>query len=124
MWLHLKLYAEGGENALHAHAREDHAFIVLDGQATFHDKDGKAFTVNKYEGVMLPRGTLYYFQSSGKTNLVMLRVGAGSNPFIRGAQGERVGPDGLPLPGDSKANNPKNMGAAVPIPGKFFGADS
>ncbi len=30
----VKVYAEGGENALHAHMEEDHAFILLEGEAT------------------------------------------------------------------------------------------
>jgi hypothetical protein len=30
----IKYYYEGGENSLHAHPSEDHAFIVLDGEAT------------------------------------------------------------------------------------------
>jgi hypothetical protein len=29
LWLHLKAYATGGENGLHSHADEDHAFIML-----------------------------------------------------------------------------------------------
>ncbi len=31
----VKVYAEGGENVLHAHFDEDHSFIILQGQATF-----------------------------------------------------------------------------------------
>ena len=33
---HIKVYAEGGENAMHAHTQEDHLFVVLGGEATFH----------------------------------------------------------------------------------------
>ncbi len=33
----VKVYAEGGENGLHAHFDEDHSFIILQGQATFYD---------------------------------------------------------------------------------------
>ena len=123
MWMHLKVYAEGGENAVHSHPKEDHAFIVMDGQATFYDHAGNETEVTKYQGVLLPRGVLYRFQSSGDTNLVMLRIGAGSNPFLH-AQDSRLGPDGLPLPGDAKANDPSGMGGPVPIPGKFFGFGS
>ena len=32
----IKCYAEGGENEFHAHAREDHTFIVLQGRARFY----------------------------------------------------------------------------------------
>src|SRR5688572_28142077 len=63
--LRVKVYAEGGENGLHAHYDEDHAFVVLQGQATFRDENDTARVVNKYEGIMLPKGALYYFQSTG-----------------------------------------------------------
>jgi len=29
MWIHTKINAEGGENEIHKHLNEDHAFIVL-----------------------------------------------------------------------------------------------
>ena len=74
----VKVYASGGENAMHMHANEDHSFIVLQGQATFRiNSDDNIKVVNKNEGVMLPRGVLYWFQSSAAENLVMLRVGGG-----------------------------------------------
>lgn len=38
----IKYYNEGGENALHTHPTEDHVFIVLDGEATFYDKEERA----------------------------------------------------------------------------------
>src|SRR5438093_9857244 len=75
--LRVKVYAEGGENGLHAHHDEDHAFVILQGQATFHDETEKTTVVNKNEGILLPRGSFYYFQSTGYENLVLLRVGAG-----------------------------------------------
>ena len=28
LWLHSKVYSRGGENALHAHLQEDHAFFA------------------------------------------------------------------------------------------------
>ena len=40
LWAHVKVYAEGGENGVHAHADEDHLFLVLDGEATFVDAEG------------------------------------------------------------------------------------
>lgn len=126
----VKVYASGGENAMHMHANEDHSFIVLQGQATFRiNSDDNIKVVNKNEGVMLPRGVLYWFQSSAAENLVMLRVGASeewvkherSNPYrgdFDGTDG-RLGSDGLPLPGDSIGN--KQVDPIV-MPGKFFGA--
>jgi mannose-6-phosphate isomerase-like protein (cupin superfamily) len=111
--LRIKVYAEGGENGLHTHLDEDHAFVVLQGQATFHDQDDNTTIVNKYEGIMLPRGAYYWFQSTGDENLVLLRTGAGREP-----EGEfRVGTNGRPL---TREENKHIDG--TPIPGRFFGA--
>ena len=73
----IKVYASSGENRMHAHVHEDHSFIVLEGEATFHfDGTDNARVLKPYEGVMLPKGTFYRFESTGDRNLVMLRVGA------------------------------------------------
>jgi mannose-6-phosphate isomerase-like protein (cupin superfamily) len=73
----IKVYASGGENRMHAHVHEDHSFIVLEGEASFHlDDEDNVHVLKPYEGVMLPKGTYYRFESSGDTNLIMLRVGA------------------------------------------------
>src|SRR5947208_13661355 len=71
--LRVKVYAEGGENGLHTHNDEDHSFVVLQGQATFHDENDTPTVVNKHEGIMIPRGAFYYFQSTGDETLVLLR---------------------------------------------------
>ena len=56
----IKVYASGGENRLHAHVHEDHSFIVLEGEATFHfDGEDNVRLLKPYEGVMLPKGTYY-----------------------------------------------------------------
>jgi mannose-6-phosphate isomerase-like protein (cupin superfamily) len=77
LWVNLKVYASGGENALHAHGGEDHAFIVLQGKANFTFGDGRTSVVGQYEGVMIPKNVLYKFEADQKENLVMLRVGGG-----------------------------------------------
>lgn len=77
LWVNLKVYASGGENALHSHGGEDHAFIILQGKATFTFGDGRTQTVGKYEGVMLPKNAKYKFEADEAENLVMLRVGGG-----------------------------------------------
>jgi mannose-6-phosphate isomerase-like protein (cupin superfamily) len=77
LWVNLKVYASGGENALHSHGGEDHAFVVLQGKATFAFGDGSTSVVGKYEGVMIPKNGLYKFEADQAENLVMLRVGGG-----------------------------------------------
>ena len=114
MKITVKVYASGGENALHKHLYEDHSFIVLQGEATFHIGEEDAVKVlTKYEGVMLPRGVLYWFQSSAPENLVMLRVGAAEK---WGGDG-RAFPDGRPFAGNSPENKQTEV---IPLPGQFF----
>ena len=111
--IRIKCYAEGGENVLHAHLKEDHSFIILQGQARFYDGDGSSKVLGRNEGILLPRGAKYYFQSCGDEPLVLLRV---SNKGPVNAD-SRVAPDGSPLPGDSAANKHED---GVVIPGKFY----
>ena len=101
MTLILKSYAEGGENEIHAHPHEDHMFVVLQGQASFHGPRGELKLVGPYGGVILPAGAFYRFVSSGDEPLVMLRVGcAGAGSNIT----DRIGFDGKPLDANSTAN--------------------
>jgi len=112
--LRVKVYAAGGENAMHMHPYEDHAFIVLQGEATFHiNTDDNIRVVHKNEGVMLPRRVGYWFQSSAPENLVMIRVGAAEKWPDDG----RAFMDGRPFAGNSVENKEVEV---IPIPGKFF----
>jgi len=113
--LTVKVYAEGGENGMHCHTTEDHTFIVVEGQATFRvDTDDNVKVVNKWEGIMLPKGVYYRFESTGNQNLVLIRAGA--NP--PGLKNERLAPDGGPLPSDSKENGRVER---IEAPGNGFG---
>jgi mannose-6-phosphate isomerase-like protein (cupin superfamily) len=77
LWVNIKVYASGGENALHSHGGEDHSFIVLQGKATFTFGDGRTSVVGQHEGVMIPKNVLYKFEADESENLVLLRVGGG-----------------------------------------------
>ena len=77
LWVSVKVYASGGENALHSHGGEDHSFIVLQGKATFSFGDGRSQVVRIHEGVMIPKGVEYKFEADQAENLVLLRVGGG-----------------------------------------------
>jgi mannose-6-phosphate isomerase-like protein (cupin superfamily) len=76
LWLKIKVYAEGGENKIHAHPNQDHSFIVLHGRAKFFDRDGDSRELGPNEGIMLPAGRHYKFGSVGDEPLVVLRAGA------------------------------------------------
>ena len=117
LWIHTKMNAEGGENALHSHLDEDHAFIVLEGEVTFYDETGGETVLGAHEGIMLPKGVFYRYLNTGPGNLMIIRVGSGSRPKQEDSD-SRLGPDGKPLPAFSEANHHIK---AVPIPGKFFG---
>lgn len=76
MWVVLKTYANDGENELHAHPNEDHVFLVLQGEADFYGPNKETRRVHKNDGVLLPRGTFYWFKSVGDEPLIMARIGA------------------------------------------------
>src|SRR3974377_567419 len=87
----IKVYAEGGENTAHTHTEEDHLFLVLHGEATFHiNQPEEVVVVNQHEGVLVPKGAYYWFQSSGNENLVLFRVGNRPNGYVR-SDDDRVG---------------------------------
>jgi mannose-6-phosphate isomerase-like protein (cupin superfamily) len=77
LWAAVKVYASGGENALHAHAGEDHLFVIMQGKATFTFGDGRTQVVRQHDGVMIPKNVTYKFEADEAENLVMLRVGGG-----------------------------------------------
>jgi mannose-6-phosphate isomerase-like protein (cupin superfamily) len=113
MTIRIKCYSQGGENALHAHPAEDHAFIVLDGAARFVGKEGEIGVLEKNQGIMLPRGVYYRFESCGETPLVLLRVGAAKErPKV-----SRIKTDGQPIPGNSAENKHEE---GVPIEGRYY----
>ncbi len=115
--LAVKIYAAGGENKMHMHPEEDHSFIVLQGQATFHvGTDDNIKIVNANEGVMLPAGTCYWFLSSMPENLVMIRIGAAKSP----PQVWRAFPDGRPFDTDAIMTRKTKTPAKV-APGQFYG---
>jgi mannose-6-phosphate isomerase-like protein (cupin superfamily) len=113
---HIKVYAAGGENAIHTHSQEDHMFVILAGEATFRLGEREAIRVlRKHDGIMIPSGSYYWFLSSGDENLVLLRVGAkreGWNNFD-----DRIDLDGKPFSGDSVENKELPV---IPLPGQFF----
>lgn len=116
LWIHTKINAEGGENGLHCHTQEDHAFIVLEGEGTFFDEEGNETIVKPFQGIMIPKGAYYRYLNTGKGNLMVVRVGGGTKTD---AVASRIDPDGKPLHTNSEEN--KHI-EGVPIPGKFFGA--
>jgi mannose-6-phosphate isomerase-like protein (cupin superfamily) len=117
LWIHTKINAEGGENEIHTHLDEDHAFVVLEGEMSVFDEKGNEMKVRQYQGVMIPSGAYYRYLNTGSGNLVVLRIGAGINSQPQGGEEMRVRPDGRPLPSGSIEN--KTL-PPIEEPGKFF----
>ena len=116
MWIHTKINAEGGENEIHKHLDEDHAFIVLEGQMSVFDENGGEIEVKQYQGVMIPKGAYYRYLNTGEGNLVVIRVGAGVKGQQQGGQEMRLGADGKPL----VSGTPENRNLPPIETGAFF----
>ena len=106
MWIHTKVNAEGGENEIHKHVDEDHAFIVLEGQMSVFDENGGEIEVKQHQGVMIPKGAYYRY----------LNTGAGVKGQQQGGQEMRVGADGKPL----VSGTPQNRNLPPIEAGSFF----
>jgi len=88
----VQVVAKGGETNLHAHSAADEIWYVLDGQATFYGEGDKVIaTLDKNEGLLIPHGEPYWFESSQPENLVIFRFGArvGDEPDKRIDYAER-----------------------------------
>jgi mannose-6-phosphate isomerase-like protein (cupin superfamily) len=116
MRIHTKINAEGGENEIHTHLNEDHAFIVLEGQMSVFDENGGEIEVNQYQGVMIPKGAYYRYLNTGEGNLVVIRVGAGVKNQQPEGQPARLGTDGNPL----VSGTPENRNLPPIEDGTFF----
>jgi mannose-6-phosphate isomerase-like protein (cupin superfamily) len=97
LWSHTKINAEGGENEIHQHLDEDHAFIVLEGQMSVFDEKGNELEIRQHQGIMIPKGAYYRYLNTGEGNLVVIRVGAGLKGQQQGGKEMRLGANGKPL---------------------------
>jgi len=73
----VQVVTEGGETNLHAHAGSDATWLVIAGQATFYGEGDKVVAkLDKNDMLLIPRGTPYWFESSSKEPLVIIRFSA------------------------------------------------
>ena len=115
MWATLKVYASGGENGLHAHPNEDHMFVILQGTARFFGPNDETVDLGRYQGIMLPAGSYYKFQSTSEEPLVLMRVGCQAGTQDPAG---RLNISGEPMPGDSAENRRVPV---IPRPNAYFG---
>jgi mannose-6-phosphate isomerase-like protein (cupin superfamily) len=77
----------GGETNLHAHPGTDGIWFVLEGGARFYDDvESVACELHKHEGVLIPHGVKYWFESMGDEKLEIMHI-TGKVP---GAKQERL----------------------------------
>ncbi len=80
----IQVITEGGENNLHAHTGADGIWIVLSGRAKFYeDEDVLTAELEKHEGILIPHGVKYWFESSGEEPLEILHI-VGRVPNVKG----------------------------------------
>ena len=83
----VQVVREGGENNLHSHRGMDGFWMVLSGRVRFYGpKDVLIGDFGKYEGILIPRGEQYWFESASDEELEILQMAG----FEMGIKVERV----------------------------------
>ena len=78
---------EGGDNNLHSHTGMDGFWMVLKGRARYYGPGDEVLgEFGVHEGIVMPRGAQYWFESIGDETLELLQVVA----FDRDVKNERV----------------------------------
>jgi mannose-6-phosphate isomerase-like protein (cupin superfamily) len=114
----VQVIAGGGETNLHAHTAEDAVWLVLSGRARFYTtNDELVGDLGPFEGLTIPRGAPYWFESGSDENLVILRFAAKSlkDPDDRINYTERK----FSVDGQQPADRPTKARE-----GEFFGAQA
>jgi mannose-6-phosphate isomerase-like protein (cupin superfamily) len=73
----VQVVRSGGETNLHSHGKLDGFWFVLRGSARFYTTDDEVLAqLGPEEGVLIPRGFPYWFESVGEEALELLQVEA------------------------------------------------
>ncbi len=71
----VQVFEKGVHNNLHVHLTEDGYWIVLGGRARFYGEgDTIIAELGKYQGLLIPAGTKYWFEGISDEPLEILRV--------------------------------------------------
>jgi mannose-6-phosphate isomerase-like protein (cupin superfamily) len=77
MKVQVQMVKSGGENNLHTHTGEDAFWYVISGAVKFYGEGDKLVgEYQKGEGILVPRGYKYWFESASSEPLEILRVTA------------------------------------------------
>lgn len=78
----MQVITKGGETNLHSHAHLDGFWYVMRGRGRFYsDETTLACELGVNEGVLIPRGTKYWFESVGEEPLELLQIECSDAPF-------------------------------------------
>jgi mannose-6-phosphate isomerase-like protein (cupin superfamily) len=71
----VQVVREGGENNLHSHTGNDGFWMVLAGRVRFYGEgDALLAELGRHEGIAIPRGFKYWFESASPEPLELLHV--------------------------------------------------
>ncbi len=71
----IQVTQRGGETNLHSHAHLDGFWFVLNGRVRFYSDETTVYAeLGKHEGICVPRGQKYWFESVGEETLELLQV--------------------------------------------------
>ena len=85
--LSVQAVQNGGETNLHAHPGTDGIWFVLAGRARFYDDvEHLACELGPQEGVLIPHGVRYWFESAGDEKLEIMHI----TGQVHGAKQERL----------------------------------
>jgi mannose-6-phosphate isomerase-like protein (cupin superfamily) len=77
MKVQVQVVKDGGENNLHTHTGDDAFWYVIRGAVKFYGEGDKLVgEYQKGEGILIPRGYKYWFESAAPEPLEILRVTA------------------------------------------------
>jgi len=77
MKVQVQVVKNGGENNLHTHTGEDAFWYVISGAVKFYGEGDQVIgEYKKGEGILVPRGFKYWFESASPEALEILRVTA------------------------------------------------
>ncbi len=83
----VQVIKQGGDNNLHSHTGMDGFWMVLKGRARYYGPGDEVLgEFGIHEGIVIPRGAQYWFESCGEVDLELLQVVA----FDRDVRNQRV----------------------------------
>jgi mannose-6-phosphate isomerase-like protein (cupin superfamily) len=78
----MQVLCEGGENNLHTHPQSDGFWFVISGRVRFYGEgDVLIADLGQHEGLLMPRGFRYWFESASDEPLEILQVSASAVKF-------------------------------------------